>query len=404
MTKQFPNSWMGKLTRRASFAMFTMLVAGFCAIASAPAQTTADWPMFGGNPAHTGTNDLENGVPPLTLDWAVPLTPTVLNPVTIEGNRVFVTGTYYFNPEAWLWALNTADGTLAWRYNFGSVFSVNPPGVSEGLVYVQMGNHTPSSRLFAFNAADGTIAWTSPFEAQWERYYSPTIADGKVFVDAGYYGGIYGYDAATGARLFANTAVEQYDQWTPAYDAGVVYSFVQGNLRAHDPTTGATLWTNASLWIWDGWSMYTCTVIGGGKAYVINRPNLTAVDLTTHTVSWVGNDRYTSTAAYNDGVVYAISGGELHARDAASGTLLWTFIPTDPLKYPPVIANGFAYVSGNTTVYAVDLTNGVDVWSDTTAGGWLSIADGRLYVAGGNGTLAAYKMSTAEPEQTTAQP
>src|SRR5712664_177800 len=366
--------------------------AGSLFLSPAQAQLPADWPMFGGNPAHTGVNDAETGTPPLELAWTKPLSTGALNPVSVEGERVFVTGVTYFGPNSPVWALNANDASQIWSYNFGSVFSVNPPSVSDGLVYVQMGNHTPASRLFAFKSADGTIAWATPYAAQWERYYAPTIADGKVFVNGGYYGGMYGFEAAMGDPLFYQGGLGQYDQWTPSFANGVLYSFVEGRLRAHDPNTGDILWTVDVGWRWDGWSMNTVAVVGDGVAFLVARPKLFAVDLLSQTVLWQRDNSFTGTPAYSLGVVYVLQSGALQARDAASGDLLWSFVPPDELRYPPVIANGFLYVSSNTKVHALDLAAQSEVWSDN-AGGWLSIANGKLYVAQPDGNLNAYKMT-----------
>lgn len=374
-----------------------IICAGLFFASPARAQAPADWPMFGGNPAHTGVNAAETGIPPLQLNWTKALSTGALNPVTVEGDRVFVTAITYFDPNSSLWSLNAGDGSQLWSYNFGSVFSVNPPSVLNGLVYVQMGNHTPASRLFAFKVADGTIAWATPFTAQWERYYAPTIADGQVWVNGGYYGGMYGFDAATGDTLFYQGALAQYDQWTPAYADGVLYSYVDGHLRAHDPNTGAIVWTVDVGWRWDGWSMNTVAVLGDGVAFVIARPILFAIDLHSQTILWQRDNFFTSTPAYSQGIVYANQGGALQARDATTGDLLWSFVPPDQLRYPPVIANGFLYVSSDTKVHALDLTAQSEVWSDD-AGGWLSIANDQLYVARPNGSLNAYTMTpTAHP-------
>src|SRR5258708_4813048 len=67
---------------------------------------SADWPMFAGNAAHTGVNDAETGPPPLELNWTRALSTGALNPVTVEGDRVFVTPLTYFGPVSPLWALS----------------------------------------------------------------------------------------------------------------------------------------------------------------------------------------------------------------------------------------------------------------------------------------------------------
>jgi hypothetical protein len=47
-------------------------------------------------------------------------------------------------------------------------------------------------------------------------------------------------------------------------------------------------------------------------------------------------------------------------------------------------------------VHALDLSTHAEVWSND-GGGWLSIANGQLYVAGPNGTLTAYTMTPGTP-------
>jgi len=52
---------------------------------------------------------------------------------------------------------------------------------------------------------------------------------------------MYGF-STNGTEKFFNDELEQYDQWTPTYYQGTVYSWVAGEFRAHDPLTGAVLW------------------------------------------------------------------------------------------------------------------------------------------------------------------
>ena len=68
----------------------------------------------------------------------------------------------------------------------------------------------------------------APHSAQWERYYAPTIYDGSVYVNGGYYGGMYGFDAFGGAQQWFNS-LPQYDEWTPAVEADLADA--QGIMR-----------------------------------------------------------------------------------------------------------------------------------------------------------------------------
>jgi len=93
-----------------------------------------------------------------------------------------------------------------------------------------------------------------------------------------------------------------------------------------------------------------------------------------------------------NGIVYAISGGQLYAVDAATGATRWTFSGDGQLSYPPVVTRGYVYVASTSVVYAVKPTTLIAVWK-ATPGGWLSVAGGNLYVAQANGTLSAYPLA-----------
>src|SRR5260370_39551807 len=89
---------------------------------------------------------------------------------------------------------------------------------------------------------------------------------------------MYGFEGAMGDPLFYQGGLGQYDQWTPSFANGVLYSFVEGRLRAHDPNTGDILWTVDEGWRWDGWSMNTVAVVGDFVAFLVAPPKLFAVD------------------------------------------------------------------------------------------------------------------------------
>ncbi len=114
-----------------------------------------------------------------------------------------------------------------------------------------------------------------------------------------------------------------------------------------------------------------------------------AINLTTHAVDWTATGSYTGMAAVADKVVYGLSAKHLIARDADTGALVGTFAGDGLLSYPPVIAGNYVYVASDSNVYAVDRTTFKSVWT-TASGGWLSIADKRLFVAKTDGTLEAY--------------
>jgi len=361
-----------------------------CRAGACPFVSASSWPFDGHDLRHSGANPGESGHPPLRAAWSGSVGTTSLSPAVVENGRAFVTSSGYFGSQQLLVAYDAERGTELWRYNFGNVFSVGHPAALDGRVYVAQSNNGGSTYLFAFDAASGMVVWRSPFGSQWERYYSPIVQGGRVYINGGTYGGLDSFNAADGAAVF-HVNLDQYDEWSPAYWGGRVYTYMAGHLRSHDPLSGApTLVTNVP-WVWAGYSMRSWPAFDDTRCYVIAPPNLSAIDPATSRVAWTANASFTGAPAVDAGVVYAISGGSLMARDAATGALLWSFVGDGRLSAAPVIAAGTVYVSSAANVYAVDVASHAMRWSEA-AGGALSVAAGRLFVAG-MGTLRAYALT-----------
>lgn len=357
--------------------------------------TGAAWSTVGCDIRRGGFNSAENGTPPLSAAWNVALAGSTieLNPVAYADGTVFATARTYFGGSTYLRALNAQNGAEFWKYDFGDVFAVGQPTVAGGRVYVGQCDHTPGTFLWSFDAGTGALAWASPVSAQWERYWAPAVVGDGVYMNGGYYGGFYGFRVSDGAQLFFNSQLEQYDEWSPAYHDGRLYTFVSGKLRAHDPATGAIQSTVTLTWNWAGWSMRTFPVVGGGRIYVIAPPVLYAVDPAAGEVDWQLNGfNFSGAPAYAEGVVYAITAGVLQARDAVDGSLLWAFAGDTQLSYPPAVAAGHVYVASRSNVYAVRISDGTQAWT-SAVGGWLTVAGGRLFVARINGVLSAYALT-----------
>jgi hypothetical protein len=355
----------------------------------------SDWPTLQHDVQHSGENPDETGVPPLCLSWSLAVDPGVaLSPVVVENGRLFVTSAERFDKNAPVRALNVSDGSDLWQYNFGDVYSVGWPSVFSGSVYIVNGR--PSSYgqplFWAMNAPAGETQWLAQLSAQWERYWPPIRVGDIVYTNAGTFGGMFGISALDGSQVFAQ-ALDQYDQWSPAYFADHIYTYIAGKLRKHDPATGAILTTVTVPFIWNTWSMQTAPAFGPTLAYVIAPPNLVAVDTASDSIAWTAAGTFEGTPAVAVGIVYGISAGTLQARDGDSGALLWTFPGDTALSFPAVVASGYVYVASTKNVYAVDIATHAQVWTDSV-GGWLSLAAHKLFVASADGTLSSYQMST----------
>jgi hypothetical protein len=353
------------------------------------------WPTLGGNMRRSGENADELAGPPIAGGWAIGLAPEGLSPVMVAGGRAYTTfGGFNGAGGGKVVALSIVDGTTLWTHSFGDVFSVGQVTLDGGRLYVQNGKGLGNSgaSISAFDPATGGLLWSSPIGAQWENYWSPAVAAGRVFMNGGTYSGLYGFDINSGNQLFFNDDLEQYDEWSPAVHNGVVYTYVEGKLRAHDPASGQVQWTTNPGWDWAGWSMRTSPVFSDTHAFVIAPPSIHAIEVATHAIVWSISAGCKGQPAVAGGVVYSICGGKLSARDVNDGSALWAFDGDGALSYPPIIAAGYVYVSSKNNAYAVGIDSHAQAWT-APVGGWLSVAAGRLFVARSNGTLTTYTLA-----------
>lgn len=350
--------------------------------------------MFQADAKHTGYLPVSLDPTLFSLRWQKNVgTNFGLNPVTAGDGKVFVTLYTYFTDVPSLFALRSLDGTTLWSKGFGSVFSVNPPSYAYGKVYVQTGNHASDTFLHAFDAATGALVFLTPHQAQWERYYAPTIDAGKVYVDGGYYGGMYSFDATTGAQLWF-AGLPQYDQWTPALAGGIAYAYVgeyTPGLYGIDRATGAqVLFIPDPDFVWDGWSMNLAPVVGGHDDVIaIHDGRLISFDTALGTIRWQVQDQFAGQPSVAHDRIYAVNGSHLYVVDELTHAALWWWQPpTGTPTGPVIVTDTHIFVSTADAVYAVDLATGQSVWS-YPAGGYLALADSTLFVASSNGVLTA---------------
>jgi outer membrane protein assembly factor BamB len=366
-------------------------------VAGGSAELPGAWPMYQANARHNGYLPISLDPATFSLKWQRAVGPEWgLNPVTVADGKVFVSIQSYFSGGLALWALDAVDGATLWSKDFGSVFSVNPPSFAYGNVYVQTGNHANDTYLWAFESATGALVFKSPHLAQWERYYAPTISDGKVYVDGGSYGGMYAFDAFSGEQLWFQN-LPQYDQWTPAVDGDNAYAYVgeyNPGLYVLDRRSGSLRYMIADPHFdWDGWSMNEAPALGdAGDALAIHDGRLISFDLAAHTLRWERERGFAGQPSVAHGVIYAIDGGSLVALDEASGADLWSWRPPEgQLTGTLVVTDSHILASSFATTYAVEIASRSQVWSYPVAG-YLALGQETLYVASSTGMLTAISL------------
>ncbi len=362
------------------------------ALAGAP-----DWTMFQGNAAHTGFVPVELDPDKFTTRWqqaasSVPGTyePIVASTATSDG-QLYVSG------DDHVYALKEHDGSTIWSYDFSSLPfpSVNPAGISDGVVYVAAGQQS-STYLFAFKTGNGALVFKSGMSSQWENYLAPTIGASGIYTDAGTYGGLFGF-ATSGAELFVATE-NQTSLWTPAVDADGVYSYT-GYLQVNDPVTGAVTHTIADpsfqLYIYE---IGGSPVIGApGSIFVANYANsllngggigntLLNFRVASDSIAWQVAGDYPSTPAYDKGRLYVANNNpvRLEVRAESDGALVWSWIPPQAgdigFMSEVLLTQNLVFVSTSLATYAVDLSTHMTVWSVPLVGKLSVSKNGVLYI------------------------
>jgi PQQ-like domain len=367
----------------------------------APLNGVPAWEMFQANAAH-------NGYVPVTLDpsqfatRALQILNDSVSPVAVENGIVYVA-----SPPL-LYALREADLGTIWSYDFSALgivasnfpYSLNVPSVNSGKVYIATSGQQETF-MFGFDATAGTLLFQTPFGAQWEHYLAPTVDGGDVFADGGTYGGMYTFDADAGTELNF-TALQQFDEWTPAVDATYAYAYIGGQeagtpaqLNLINRQTGVVVASILdSSYSWSGYSMFSAPVIGAaGSILALNTGNptnnaLLDFDTVGQTIRWSVPGQYLGNPAYHAGVFYAWNGQplQLEARSETDGTLLWSWSPTanstiQGRQNDVLLTNNLVFVTTGTATYAIDLTSHQTVWS-LGYGGRLAIsAQGVLYLS-----------------------
>jgi len=279
-------------------------------------------------------------------------------------------------------ALNLTSGEERWNTTLieHPMFSgiTSSPKVEYDLAYVGTFNESGGpGEVVALWVSNGSIAWrhlTASID-----FSSPAVSGGSVYV------GVMG-------RYNTTTQVT----WDPPF--GVL---------ALDAASGSEEWffpTNASV---------AASPVVYGELVLVPAKNgfVYALDRIHGTPVW---SRYVQAGVSSpalDGDTLLVGGGSfgeggvVTAVDLASGATRWTFTAKGPIQSSLTVAGGIVYFATNAasgTIYAVNATTGVPVWSHTPSPaqfifGSPVVADGRLYAVSDNGHVYAFMDSPSAP-------
>lgn len=376
--------------------------------ATSGARVFGDWPMLGRDAEHAGYVGGFLGSTAPTLSWTASFPPgnyTVnrIRGSAVVGGKVVTSIDYYAYGQIRVACFNAMSGLREWETFFNSG-DVSAPAIANGLAYVQRANHSSDSQMIALDLTSGAVRWSTPYADQWGADWAPTVADGSLWVSGGYYGGLYGYDAITGAQRFFQT-LPQFDHWTPAYRGGELFTWLQGTVRRHDALTGVVELSKVlkPTNVGNGW-VESMPVLVEDRLVLRDEQRLIVVDPTNFFVHWqrmssTGN--WAQTPVVHDGIVYAITLSQnsaqasLEALDLSNGRRLGAVSLPDTSFTQPIVTDDTIIVSCRTSSYpysgqtlVIDRAT-LAVRYTLPHGGLLALADNALYITDGDSNGAS---------------
>jgi outer membrane protein assembly factor BamB len=170
--------------------------------------------------------------------WRFPLTKPARGALTIADERVF-----FGDDDAHVYALNEADGTLAWRAATAGPVKTSP-AVAGGKVFaVSVDRTSGRGRLYALDESSGTRVWSYAPNLAGIGVSSPSVSGDRVYAGFGD-GGLRAFSAGTGDLLWTAGARTAFSPTSaPAVFGDAVYvEDGSGGLYAFGASGGARIW------------------------------------------------------------------------------------------------------------------------------------------------------------------
>jgi outer membrane protein assembly factor BamB len=427
----FAELWPGAVHRRGSHTLEVEAVADGGArwrrsetfrVTDGPSprvEPGADWTQYHGDARHSGRAGDLLEPSKLGLAWIRRTPGTILTGSPVVARGVAYVGTRDENglEDSAVHAVDLKTGRRLWQYHTDSSVQ-GTPAVADGVVYA------PSLRgtLYALDARSGRLLWKReaeypdpPVRRRAYSYYSPAVADGKVFWayqtrdGKASQGLLVALDPKTGAAAWeAPMTGATMSDGTPAVADGIVYVGNQtaDRIVAYDASTGARLWVSTARL--GGWQDAAPTAVGGrvfigsGNG-VIARDAKTGADLWTYRSpgpSWIPQNATASAPAVVDDVLYmGFPDGRVTALDVLTGVVVWNVqLPGKPylggVLSPPAVSGNTVYVGNNDgRLYALDRATGATTWS-YEIGTWVAsgaaISGDALVIGAWDGNLYAF--------------
>ena len=300
-----------------------------------------------------------------------------------------------WNPyETVLGVGNVAGLQLKWKEYTGQFdfWIQSSPAVVNGVLYVGSGD----GNVYALNTSNGTVIWKYATGVEVES--SPAVANGVVYVGSDG-GNVYALNAGTGALIWKYATGSSVDS-SPAVANDVVYvGSDDSNVYALNASTGALIWKYTT-----GGQVFVCSpAVANGVVYAgsFGDANVYALNASTGALIWkynTGNGVESSPAVANGVVYFGSDDYNVYALNASTGVKLWSYFTGHGMRAAPAVANGVAYFSSDVgTLYALNASTGAVLWDSTVDAAEHSspaVANGVLYISTSAGDILALNANT----------
>jgi outer membrane protein assembly factor BamB len=402
---------MGKRTKKRGILFLVLAVAATFTLIL-PTAVSADggeWPQFHNDETNSGYST-STAPDTANLKWeSTDIGAVDGSSLAAGGGKVFAV------TDTGITCLDPADGSTDWSQpvsQTGAWGSWAGPAYHDGHVFMA------TDGIYCLDAADGSTEWSYTFPSGKSACNgSVTVADGKVI--AGDWDGAtyYCVSESDGSYLWDYDCGGGYAQGTPAYHNGnffvTSWGYVGGNVYCLDASDGSLVWHSDG--VADGTYDYdTCgsVCVADGKCFFTTYNfygwgELMALNEADGTVAWgpVEMERSDSTPAYHDGNIYVCGGcygysndGErTYCFDASDGSLTWrTPVGSEPgaldlgnWTCSVAVADGKVFVGKPAhggpmafdyqAIYALDASDGSDIWHYDHGGASPAVAGGVVY-------------------------
>ncbi|WNN47596.1 outer membrane protein assembly factor BamB [Siccibacter colletis] len=276
--------------------------------------------------------------------------------VAVSGSNVYVG-----SEKAQVYALNIADGSVAWQTKVAGE-AISRPVIADGMVLI----HTSNGILQALNENDGAVKWTVNLDIpslSLRGESAPATAFGAAIV-----GGDNGRVSAVlmqqgqmiwQQRISQATGATEIDRLsdvdtTPVVAGNVVYALAyNGNMTALDLRSGQVMWKREIGSVND-------FIVDGNRIYLVDQNDrIVALNTEGGVTLWTQSDllhrNLTSPVLYNGNLVVGDSEGYLHWLNTADGRFVaQQKVDSSGLRTEPVVAEGKLLIQAKDgTLYAI---------------------------------------------------